>query len=314
MMRHKKLQGYDIIGDIHGNATKLEELLNKMGYLYYKKTWQHKSRKVIFLGDFIDRGKENIATLEIAKSMVENNTALAVMGNHEYNALAFHTPDNNGKFLRPHTQKNIHQHEDTLKEFEQFPEKREHFLSWFTSLPLFLDLGGIRIVHACWDSQWVDTAKKQLPGNNCITKHFLRQSAKSGSIADQIVETLLKGKEISIPDEYVFQHEDGVKRNTIRVQWWNDFNQPTYHEIAVNKNDKIPKIPVPLHQVKALNPGYNKKHPPVFIGHYWKTGTPSVVKENVCCLDFSIAKGGKLTAYRWNGETTLNNENFIWVE
>ena len=35
--------------------------------------------------------------------------------------------------------------------------------------------------------------------------------------------------------------------------------------------------------------------------------------DNVACLDFSVAKGGFLCAYRWNGEQKLSNENFVWV-
>ena len=34
--------------------------------------------------------------------MVESGNALAVMGNHELNAIAFHTPDGGGSHLRPH--------------------------------------------------------------------------------------------------------------------------------------------------------------------------------------------------------------------
>lgn len=35
--------------------------------------------------------------------------------------------------------------------------------------------------------------------------------------------------------------------------------------------------------------------------------------DNVACLDFSVAKGGFLCAYRWNGEQKLSNENFVRV-
>jgi len=48
---------------------------------------------VIFLGDFIDRGPKIREVLESVRSMVYEQAALAVMGDHELNALAFHTED-----------------------------------------------------------------------------------------------------------------------------------------------------------------------------------------------------------------------------
>jgi len=52
------IEGYDIIGDVHGEADALERLLDKLGYALKDGCWQHRSRQVIFLGDFIDRGPE----------------------------------------------------------------------------------------------------------------------------------------------------------------------------------------------------------------------------------------------------------------
>lgn len=40
---------------------------------------------------------------------------------------------------------------------------------------------------------------------------------------------------------------------------------------------------------------------------------PELLAENVACLHYSVAKGGFLCAYRWNGEQTLSNENFVWA-
>lgn len=67
----RKNMNYDIIGDIHGQADKLVNLLEKMGYTLYGNVWTHSSRQVIFVGDFIDRGLQQLATVEIARSMVE---------------------------------------------------------------------------------------------------------------------------------------------------------------------------------------------------------------------------------------------------
>jgi hypothetical protein len=42
---------------------------------------------------------------------------------------------------------------------------------------------------------------------------------------------------------------------------------------------------------------------PVFIGHSWLSAQrPALLADNVACLDYSVAKGGFLCAYRWDGE------------
>src|SRR5690606_28407561 len=111
---------YDLIGDIHGHAAPLQHLLTRLGYNEIKGVWQHPERKVIFLGDFVDRGPAQVETVRIARDMVESGHALAVMGNHEFNAVAWAMvdPENPETFLRPHTDKNRNQHQAFLDQVE----------------------------------------------------------------------------------------------------------------------------------------------------------------------------------------------------
>lgn len=55
----------DLIGDIHGHADKLEELLVKLGYKKRRGTYSHPERKALFVGDYIDRGPKLRETLEL---------------------------------------------------------------------------------------------------------------------------------------------------------------------------------------------------------------------------------------------------------
>lgn len=83
---------FDIIGDIHGCAGELETLLATLGY---RVTWQRSStedpvrieaphgRRVVFLGDLVDRGPKTPDVLRIVMSMVANGTGLCVLGNHD---------------------------------------------------------------------------------------------------------------------------------------------------------------------------------------------------------------------------------------
>jgi RNA polymerase sigma factor (sigma-70 family) len=74
----------------------LRRLLRKMDYRDDDGVFRHSDRQVIFVGDFVDRGPEQLEVLHIARSMCDAGTALAVMGNHEFNALSWAEPDDNG--------------------------------------------------------------------------------------------------------------------------------------------------------------------------------------------------------------------------
>jgi hypothetical protein len=148
--------GYDIIGDIHGHNQKLEALLYKLDFRKVTGLWRHPKRQAIFVGDFIDRGPAQVQTVNAVRSMVEAGSALAVMGNHELNAIAWHTsdPTNPGEYLRPHHsakwgEKNRRQHAASLAEVEDKPELHAEIIDWFLTLPLWLDLPDLGIVHAC---------------------------------------------------------------------------------------------------------------------------------------------------------------------
>ena len=114
-------------------------LLDKMGYREARGADRHPSRTAIFVGDLIDRGPANIEAAIIARQMVEEGTARIVMGNHEFNAIAFHTedPENPGEFLRPHTCKNLKQHQSTLHEFEAKPDQKRLLLTGFARWQCF---------------------------------------------------------------------------------------------------------------------------------------------------------------------------------
>ncbi len=83
---------FDIIGDVHGCADELQQLLTALGY---EVDWAGEGaartvsvrashgRKVVFVGDLVDRGPKVPDALRIAMSMVAAGTAYAVQGNHE---------------------------------------------------------------------------------------------------------------------------------------------------------------------------------------------------------------------------------------
>ena len=84
---------YDIIGDVHGHAEALKALLGELGYRDRSGAWRHPDRQAIFVGDFIDRGPRQIEAVDIVRRMVDSGSARAIMGNHEFNAIAWFQPD-----------------------------------------------------------------------------------------------------------------------------------------------------------------------------------------------------------------------------
>jgi len=304
---------YDIIGDIHGYAKTLTALLKKLGYSNGDGFYKHPQRTVIFVGDLVDRGPAIRETLKIVKTMVDNSSAQAILGNHEYNAICFNTKSNGGDFfLRPHSRRNIRNHRETIDSFENSPKEWTSYVNWFKTLPLYIDLKDIRIVHACWDDSVIKFLENRLK-NASMDYDFLLRSSVPGTAEYKAVETLLKGYEVYLPPGFHYQDRDGNSRTKIRVRWWKSFNSETYRSISLSKDEALPETIIPAKKLQKFT-SYTPDKKPVFIGHYWNTGEPKLLRSNVCCVDYSLAKCEKLVAYRWNGESVLSNNNFILQE
>jgi len=300
----------DFIGDIHGYAHKLEELLRKLGYHKSNGAYSHPERKVLFVGDYIDRGEQIKETLEIVRAMVESENAIALMGNHEYNALCFHFQESEGGHLRKHLIKNILQHYATLNQFKNKQEDYEEYLDWFKTLPLYYESDGFRAVHACWDNKNIEYLRKTLV-NDRLTDELIYESVKNGTMLNDSLEQTLKGKELKMPNRLNFEDKDGIIRSEIRIKWWEDPAKMTYKSICIHPLDNLPEELV--ESGESLSSDYYRDDKIVFFGHYWLKGEPSIFKKNICCLDYSVAGRGKLVAYRWSGEKILENNNLVYV-
>jgi protein phosphatase len=83
---------FDLIGDPHGCREELEDLLKRLGWSV---TWSGsgsnrrpslthpEGRKLVILGDMVDRGPYSLDCLLIAESVVVSGVGYAVMGNHD---------------------------------------------------------------------------------------------------------------------------------------------------------------------------------------------------------------------------------------
>ena len=318
--------GYDIIGDIHGQADKLEDLLDQLGYRNTAGTWRHDDRQAIFVGDFVDLGPAQLRSVHTVRRMVDAGAALAVMGNHELNAIAWHTPDSDhpGEYLRPHFSakwgdKNRRQHAAFLAEVDDRPALHTEIIDWFLTLPLWLDLPELRVVHACWHTRFMNWLPPNLHKGRYLTRDLM--IAATDEPEDEVekdnptpsvfkaVEALTKGIEIPLPVGYHFLDKYDIPRDRVRVRWW-DKDATTYRSAAMLSTAEraaLPDLLIP----EYAQVGVGDK--PVFFGHYWLTGAPSLQSDRAVCVDYSAGKGGALVAYRFDGEPELSPEHFVWV-
>lgn len=92
--RRQERGPFDLIGDVHGCADELEELLGRLGYVAGDRlpgeglasgpVYTHPAgRKAVFLGDVVDRGPRVLDCLRLVACMVRAGSALCVPGNHE---------------------------------------------------------------------------------------------------------------------------------------------------------------------------------------------------------------------------------------
>ena len=140
------VQGYDLVGDIHGHADALHRLLEKLDYAEVDGVFRHPGRQMIFVGGFIDRGPEQREVLRVARSMCEAGSARAVMGNHEFNAIGWVAQNKDGRFLRNHSAKNANEHAKFLSQIGEGSPAHKDAIDWFRTLPAWLDLAGLRVV------------------------------------------------------------------------------------------------------------------------------------------------------------------------
>lgn len=306
----------DIIGDIHGYADKLVGLLTQLGYRH---NGQHfvppAGHRALFIGDLIDRGSQQLATLEIVFAMLDADVADAVMGNHEYNALAFATldPNNPQEYLRSHNEIHVRQHEAFLAEVPFGSESHRYWLQRLYNLPLWLETDYACFVHACWDVDSMAVLTPLLTADNCLTAEGLIATAQEYSEPFEALERVLKGVETPLPAGMVMVDKEGTERKRVRVRWWLEgLNERTLYEVARAPLSALAQIPV---DALAENIDFAlKTDKPVFVGHYWLTGTPEPLSSQVACTDYSAAvDSGYLTCYQLDTEQPLplKSNNFV---
>lgn len=165
-----------------------------------------------------------------------------------------------------------------------------------------------RRVHACWDARQMAALAPHLRPGNRLDPCLMEQASRKGTLLQGATETLIKGLEVRLPLGHSYSDADGVVRQRSRVRWW-DRQATTYRNAVVGSplpGNELPDAPIPA---GLIVPYDNAK--PLFFGHYWLSGAPALLTENIACVDFSAGNGGDLMAYRWTGEQVLTPTAFF---
>lgn len=309
------VQGYDLIGDVHGCAESLALLLQKLGYRLDQGAYQHPDRKVVFLGDIVDRGPKIRESVQIVKRMVDAGHAHIVMGNHEYNLLSYLTESREKDcYLREHSPRHFRILKETLEQYEAYPDEMDELLEWIRDIPLYLEFDHFRVVHACWHQELIDQFEKTYTEHR-LTDQLLQRSAIQGTFEWALLDRLLRGTHLRLPNDEVMISRDGFKRRFFRTKFW--LQEPQHYADVVFQPDPLPSH-IARRKLSAQDFDdllyYQPSEKPLFIGHYWREGEPELVADNIACIDYSAVKFGKLVAYRMDDEPSLRKDKFVWVD
>lgn len=285
-----------IIPDIHADADRLRRSVAAAP----------PAGKLAFLGDLIDAGSDvarpaDRDVLQEVRGLVEGGRAQVVTGNHELNAILFHRVGRDNAPLRSRSEKNAKQHRSFCDAFGVSTPEAIYWTEWFLELPLWLDLGGVRLVHACWNDEDIETISARRPDARLRPEDLEEVAAKTSAFA-KAVNNLLTGPELRLPEGVSFHDKGGHERHHARIAWWRS-QERTWRRasLSIPNPDELPDTEIGSFDGVQFYPAGS---PPVFVGHYKMLGEPTLEVPNAVCLDYPHDP----CVYLWQGEATISGE------
>jgi hypothetical protein len=221
----------DIVGDVHGEYQALRQLLKNLGY--DNRGDHREGRRLVFLGDLIDRGPQNRSVVWLVRDLMEAGVAQCILGNHEFNLLRRLKKDGNAWFYGSPL-------DDGRPAFDEVltaDHERGEMLTFLGGLPIALERPDLRVVHACWDDASIDLMRQPATVMDVFEEHRQRLSDElaKGPPREKIEEDLFHQnrnpvKVLTSGPEY--RHTGFLRgskmRYNQRVKWWNDYDSPVF--------------------------------------------------------------------------------------
>lgn len=294
----------DIIGDVHGQFEALQNLLH---YLGYQPDGRHpQGRKIIFVGDLVDRGPNSPDTLDWFFQAHQNQYAFMVLGNHELNILNNEAKDGSGWFFAHREKKDSHHYAPWQI---ASADKKKRYLDMLRQQPIVLKRHDLRIVHAAWLPESIE----KLAANNdadllqlyqewdeelyCCIKHapwfddYLAEQRLHAHNIESLNSSLPQLHYTALHDVYRSSRHpiraltcgieriatepffaSGRWRFSIRDSWWENYRDNT-HVVVGHYWRQWYDVPQPKHRMGMFTV------PP----HHWHGA-----RKNVFCVDFSV--------------------------
>src|SRR6056297_542641 len=120
-----------------------------------------------------------------------------------------------------------------------------------------------------------------------FTPDFLAMAEDAGSELNLAIENVLKGPELRLPSGHSILDKANHKRLSVRIKWYEDGTGRTYRQHHLG-SDEVPEVLIDACDLATVET-YPPNAVPVFVGHYWLTGTPAPLAANVACTDYSVA-------------------------
>lgn len=156
--RSEQTGPFDLIGDIHGCAVELRQLLDKLGYRetggFYR---HHAGRRVVYLGDLVNRGPASVEVVRLVAAMLDNGAALNVRGNHCHYIYGF---------FKKYEGKDYNRSRKWLEDLSpaDFDEFKNLYLKLIEPTPPYLILDGGQLVaaHAGIEAKMIGQQSRQI--------------------------------------------------------------------------------------------------------------------------------------------------------
>lgn len=222
----------DIVGDVHGEIAALDALLRHLGYS--ADGCHAENRRLVFVGDLVDRGPDSPGVVEWVRRLIEAERAQCVMGNHELNILLGRRKPDNIWFFH-HELSADHPAAHRPQAWADKPTQ-EAMLHFFERLPLALERSDVGVVHACWNEDAIAIAR---PARNAIVLHRASEAKIEAEIQrrrlgdaaviklmqqnENPVKLLTSGPEARAATPFRCM---GKLRHERRVAWWGEYRGP----------------------------------------------------------------------------------------